>query len=1227
MLHLHFAPSHDLLVADLLPLLRGIWTDPFAPPDILVPNPAVGKWLSMRLAEGVAGTEDTCPPFPCIADCMFPTIEHYLWKVLEPDPDMEILDQSKLQQVLCALLNEELVNSKGFEPVRAYLEGVVPGIDPLKRVQLAGRLGHQLLEYEYNRPGVWRETKRKWEPQGIDGAWINRRRYFKDDYPDEPWQAELYRAARQCLCGATADSGGTGTTLLTLPQLYRLRRENGFGDNRPWTVDPATVFMFGVTKVSHFHRNLFVELSQIDGMELQVFLTNPCAEFWEDVNTSRRHWRRSWNRTSGNAGIPARHSDDFDRESLAAVTGTALPADQKLLELWGAAGKENIFLWCQDAQWNFDYHSPAWIDDERPPDTLLAALQYALLRREASLPEPAAAQPDGSLRLLACPDRRREIEEIREQILDLVYAGEVEMLNEVVVYCSDPTPYIPAIQRVFGCHSPDSAEYIPFCILGTSGRQTAFAQGMAALLDILHSRFDRAHIFTLLRNPIVQQTRGITPENITVWEMWSEALSIYRGFNREHRREMGDTGLTLTDTHTFEFGCARLLLGELSEGAALLDFSCSGTGEPLSVIPYRDFDTSDRASLETFCATIEMLHNDGRRLRSAVATSIPTAVAALSDLVNLWLGSIPEDLVTDPVAEGNALRTFYDNLQTIALQQHLAGRISMPVDEFIILARGCLPEESPAGASAWTGGITFAPLRPSMVLPHNVIFAVGLDDVLFPGSGNRPSWDLLFHKRIIGDSDRVRDNRFAFLELLHCARKRLVLSYRSKDMQKESELHPSSTIQELESFLCVNAAAADHTPEQPDSPFRQEIPWIVHESLDVAAAAGRAHGSWNRSEIGLAAAAGRDRVIHRYDLSASVTPGDNATAQTLRTTLYDLRRFFSNPLEYHLARTLGIDPDEPPPTLAAVDEPLESGNLALSIIQNEIITEIIRVIFPGSPAGSPVTADTLHQIARKEALRYHNLHCAAGGAPEALQEMAEKEFLLQWAASCVNPLLSVRERFPDHRLAEQCNLALGLGGLADTLTVELENRRSCSVSCVHQLALVPRDHRAFTTVAIIGISKGDSPRDNAALWLEGCLQWLYNSTVGSVCTVTLVRFYRDDQAKKQCSVTMTDFVPPGGDKAQNIESWIKHLLDEMLVTHVCEHLPFAEIAKFWKRLSLEAIEDDLSSGFPAYRPFLPALELTDAKLPRINNEELAATARARYAPMLDNWLFSEEVVP
>ncbi|MBN1575350.1 MAG: exodeoxyribonuclease V subunit gamma, partial [Chitinispirillaceae bacterium] len=466
---------------------------------------------------------------------------------------------------------------------------------------------------------------------------------------------------------------------------------------------------------------------------------------------------------------------------------------------------------------------------------MLESLQYSLLRRKEELIPPSTGLwNDSSLQILACPDRGREIEEIREQVLDFIKDNRIAMHNEVVVYLTDPSRHVPYIQRVFGRFKPYDPEYIPFCILGTTGKDTLFAQGMKALLDIMQLRFDRAHVFELLRNPIVQATRGFSADAVSIWEQWAEALSIFRGYNLEQRMEMGDTGLALTDAHTFKLGMARMLVVELTEGAVILDFIENETGndssdaKSLPVIPYRDFETSDRKNLEMFCATMEALYSDGKRLRESVETGPDGAVETMRNLVSQWMGKIPETTAVDGAAEGSMLRSLYDGLAAVSLQKSIPGRAHIPFEEFVTLVTGCLPDEGASPANAWTGGITFAPLKPSMVVPHNIIFVAGLDDVLFPGSNERPSWGLLSCKRIIGDSDGVRDSRFAFLELLHAARKRLILTYRSKDMQKESELHPSSVIEELKAYLIDMIKIMEYSDGKQVYAFQREIPWIVH---------------------------------------------------------------------------------------------------------------------------------------------------------------------------------------------------------------------------------------------------------------------------------------------------------------------------------------------------------------------------------------------------------------
>jgi exodeoxyribonuclease V gamma subunit len=1013
----------------------------------------------------------------------------------------------------------------------------------------------------------------------------------------------------------------------------------------PWTVPAGSVFLFGVSKVSHFHRNTLVEISRMPRVDMHVFLTNPCAEFWEDVNTWRsRRYPRKWRHDSPpeKTGVPPRNPADYNKSELEDFAH--LPHDPPLLELWGRAGKENIYLWCPQAEWNFEYYCPPDAEEETPPATLLGALQKALLRRERDLPGAGGGrkwESDGTLEIIACPDPAREIEELRERILDLVLEDKEKKgspplrLSDIAVYLPDPGACLAQIHRVFGAYRHDDPAFIPYAVLGAPGSDSVFAQGMRVLLEIIEGHFDRARVFSLLRNPIVAATRDISDGDVTVWEEWAGELGMYRGFNKEHRGTMGDKGQMLTDVHTFGLGIARLLLGNLSAGPVNLRFRLDaddGNGPFSPIPPYRDFSTSDADSVERFCGLCEDLHTGADTLTGMIAGgTLAGAVDAMTSFVRDWFGTVPEDKTGNMAAEARVRNEFMDALQSIKLQvvPGSRGRRAEP-DEFIALVNNCLPGELPASSKAWTGGITFAPLRPAMVVPHRVIFAQGLGATAFPGTSETPAWDLLARKRIVGDSDRVRDNRFAFLELLHAARERLILSFRARNMQKEEELQPSSVVLELESYLKaqgIMVAGTDGREER--CGVRREIPWIVHESLDGISRSGRRrHGSWDPSEIRLARLDGIPEKKDRYDRPPE-TRGKKEVPTTgpLRTDLYGLRKYFANPLEYHLSKTLGIELDEQPGTMGATDEPLQSGSLEMAGLHKTIWSGLLEKVFPGNKTDACTDAAALNVFAGALAEKAHREYRILAGSPEAQFSAMEGHRLAAFARECVPETLALLDSFGDHRLLRNADLSLGRRGVPGDLEIDLGEGVSCAVSCRHALALVPRNGGG--TAAIIVVKKEGEAKDNPDLWLSGVLQRLADERSGDGQEIALLQLNRGDEKKKKTGCSRAA-MKKACDSRGNLEEWFAGFIREMLVGRCSDHLPFAVVQDLasiddsgslnLSRLSKDTIEEALEREFSPYRCYLEAFALVDARIPVTSDEDLQKRARNRFAPMLEGWV-------
>jgi exonuclease V gamma subunit len=974
---------------------------------------------------------------------------------------------------------------------------------------------------------------------------------------------------------------------------------------------------------------------------MHVFLANPCAEFWEDVDT-RRHrgkLRRAWTSNSDAtcAGIAPRSPDDYGKEELKDLDQPPPTRDHSLLELWGNAGKANIFLWCARALWNFEYHSPSWVETEKHPDSLLKTVQYSLLRCSNELPRGLLA--DNSLQVLACADPGREVEELREHILDLVKSASVDYLTEIVVYVADIGAYVSHIQRVFGAFRQDDAEYIPFSVLGAPGTNSVFAQGMHTLLKIFEGHFDRAHVFALLRNQIVQCTRRFSPDNVAVWESWAEELGIFRGYNRRQREEMGDRGETATDSHTFELGIARLLIGNLAADPADMNLTLlAGDNAPafIPIPPFRNFDTSDFDSIEAFCKLVEDLYICVSTLRACgtLSDSVDVAIKIVGD----WMSVIPEEQTWNLAVEGRIRNEFLEALPAIKLQNSLGKREEpTQISEFVALALQCLPEELPAGSKAWSGGITFAPLRPAMIVPHKVVFALGLDATAFPGVSDKPGWDLLSHKQIVGDSDPVRDNRFAFLELLHAAQERLVLSFRARNMQKEELLQPSSVVCELESYLSQQGLRIpDEVLHEARCSVRRDIPWIVRESLENLVTPERFWGSWEASTVRLACIereTGMRTARHRHGTRFEAPA--HPTANHVQTTAYDLRLFIANPLEYHLSRTLGLDIDEQPATMCATDEPLQSGALEMSELQKEIWSQLLALAFPENAMDSLETPEELADKAEDIARAVHADYVIRGCSPEAQLCSMEGQFLVNWARQCAAITLDLRTRFGSHKLLVNAGMSLGRPWMTGFVSIDMGEGKDCAVDCRHGFALVPRS--AIGEIGIIAVKKEGDAKSNPDLWLTGTLQWLaeQHSERPDACTVQRVQLNRGNGKEQKAGWSAA---PLAHTAPLPLRIWLADRIREMLLDRCADHLPFAvvkDITKQSKRnpiswdqrfakVTVAGVEEKLSDGVHSpYSCFLEGFKLAEARIPFSDepdkirrDEKLLDLVKRRFAVML-----------
>jgi len=880
-LHLHLGNRPELLADALARTLGRTWTDPFDPPQIVVPSPSVGKWFKLHLA--ARGRT--------VLNLPTSTLESFLWKTLDPGPDDRILRVDSLQHAVARLLEPDLLALPEYAMLRRFLTDGRDRIDPGRRVQLSREVARLFLEYEYNRPSVFADGK--WAIEGIDRTWPERPFFAPrgTETDAERWQRHLHGLV------FAPDGPLSGSGFLGLPRLHRLRREQGrdlFGPD---------VHLLFVDKTSHFHRNMLLELARSRGIHL--YLVNPCMEFWEDLDTSRRRPRTKISH------IPLRKLESLEFQAQALPADLYSGKDPALLREWGKTSRENIALWCQAADHDFQDHVRDPLEDGV---TLLSTVQSALLRRlpgplhpgwesDGSAGEPCA--DDGSLRILSCPESSREMEAVRDAVFKWLSEDPERSPSDAVVYLPDTQSHAAALEAVFNCRPRNDPGRIGISVLGTMASQCLWARGAKALLSIATQGLDRSVVLSLSENPLVRAKRNLSELDVLPWAHWMEGTGSLSGWDAEDRRLRGAAEAAAVEAHTLRAGLERLALGSLAADAVDIG-SPPGWGDG-GLPPWRNRESSDPDALEPFLAFLEDLRRDTRELSLPGPRDLHRMGIAFAALCDDWL-----DTTSDP-REDSLRRAFMESLDNFRLR----GPAPVDMSELSESLAGILESELPGSSKAWSGTLTVAPLRATNILPHGLVVIAGLDAESFPGEARTGSLDLLSSHRILGDADAVAENRHAFLLALLSARDRLVLSWRARDLQKDSIRSPSPVLLELESALRDGFLGTAAT----SSALRRAVPLLARSGGTLPGdPAVWSVPSWDPADS-------PGQVVAHPASSTSPSPP---------VRYADLGSFLKNPF-FHRARP-GWRFDEP--DREDVERPLESDRLE-KLARWKLLTEIV----------------------------------------------------------------------------------------------------------------------------------------------------------------------------------------------------------------------------------------------------------------------------------------------
>ncbi|GFO60999.1 RecBCD enzyme subunit RecC [Geomonas silvestris] len=819
---------------------------PFTKELIVVQSKGMQRWLSMELARRV-GVWANCE-FP------FPTkIVETLFADLIPGSPAEapVFTPDVLTWKLLELL-EQKAAEPGFEEICGYLADDRAG---LKRLQLAERVADSFDRYTVYRP----ELVLAWE-DGLDGG----------------WQGELWRAL---VAGE--------------PHQHRSRLLAELRQLGSATPSPALarISLIGIPTLPPFHLEVLARVAR--QAEVNLFLLNPCREYWGHIVSERELAR-------------------LDKRGAAEEEW--YETGNPLLASWGKLGREffeAIIEDCGDPE-------RADLFEEIPEETLLNRVQRDIL----DLVEPGAvrreiSRDDLSLTVHSCHSPLREVEVLYDTLLSLFEDEPALAPRDVLVMTPDIERFAPYIGAVFGTPENDQVR-IPYSIADRSlMNEGETAQALLAILKLCGGRYGVSTVLDILEAAPVARRFGLSGEDLDTVRDWLRAANIRWGIDAAQR---GEQGLPPFRENSWQAGLDRLLLGYAMNGEGRRFFN--------GILPFDDLEGAEALVLGRFISFCEKLFEKTRAL--ARPRSAESWVETLREL-------LAEFLEVDEAGERElvALSELVGRLGEQAKAGSFAGELSLEVVRYWLTKR---LEKAERGFGFLTGGVTFCAMLPMRSIPFQVVALLGMDDGAFPRRNPPRGFDLIAAAPRRGDRSPRDEDRYLFLEALLSARSRLHLSFVGQSIKDNSELPPSVLVSELTDYLARAFRHPDGTPlgavqRHPLQPFS---PRYFNGTPGLF--------SYSQENFRGALA----RLAPQRSLPPFLERALPTWPESEQLTLKGLVDFLCNPARELLRRRLGIRVEEGMEPL----EEVEPFNLN-SLVKYQLEQEIVAALLEGEEAALP----------------------------------------------------------------------------------------------------------------------------------------------------------------------------------------------------------------------------------------------------------------------------------
>lgn len=594
------------------------------------------------------------------------------------------------------------------KPVFYTLKHYISGENTdLKRFQLATHLAQVFDQYQMMRPTLLND-------------WLQGNLHYSTD--NEKWQQALWRSV-----AAQTGAQHRGALWLATINKFNALEEGALREQLP-----ERISVFGLNTMPP----LFMEFLQglARHTDVHFYLLNPAQAFWADIVARKR------------ADL-----EEFDN-------------GHPLLASLGQQGREFQQMLLDRA---FTLELDSFEESVAESLSNLQQLQNDMLH---NLTTVTPIDNDHSISIQSCHSRMREVEVLKDQLLQALETDHNLELRDIVVMAPDIQQYAPFISGVF--------DDIQHAIADRSLRSSNSSfDAFLRFIRLTQGRFGWQEVMDLLSQEEVYRCFGLTETDLELISYWVAETQIRWGKSAAHKQQLG---LPESPENTWQAGLERLLMGY-----------AVGTDEAFfaDILPYTEIEGSSAFALGGLNDFLQLLFSASSKLsKSYTLAEWSETLLSYADLL------FPSESIEEAKlqAEKQQINEILQQLGELA-QIH---NEDLPLAVILAWLEERV-EETKSANGFLRGQLTFCSMLPMRSIPFKVIALLGMNEGEFPHIDHHLTFDLLGKDFQPGDRSRRADDRYQFLEILLSARQQVIITYIGQSIRENEEIPASVVIHEL----------------------------------------------------------------------------------------------------------------------------------------------------------------------------------------------------------------------------------------------------------------------------------------------------------------------------------------------------------------------------------------------------------------------------------------------